>query len=263
MTRIYQAALQIRPNDAGTVCVYLLTPDAQPLDVLHVARAAKPPVLIAALRGVLGRVKVTPGEPVVKPARQSAPPRAPADSLVLHLTARYLQREGDQCVPAPSAALAAVLGTGRAGNWSDLPSEDWVVLGRAEWTRLLPPGPAEVGTSWNPDPKAVARLLEHFYPPTENTDVTTNRIEQQSLRATVVARTDRQVRARLEGALKMRHRFYHKEDANYVQARLVGLLELDLAGSRVRSLRLVTDGALYGSQANRMNPFGVAVRSVP
>jgi hypothetical protein len=50
---------------------------------------------------------------------------------------------------------------------------------------------------------------------------------------------------------------------NFVNATLVGYLDIDLAKSRVRSFRLVTDGARYGSDGSSGHLFGVAVRSLP
>jgi len=131
---------------------------------------------------------------------------------------------------------------------------------------LLPPrtaGRIAPGLSWRVDGAVAGRLWDHFYPPTENNDVSRNRIEEQSLQATIVsvdARTGRAT-ARFDGRLRMKHPFY-KEDEKRVQAVAVGYLVFDPATRRIRSLQLVTDQAEYGD-ASRQMPFGVAVRSVP
>ncbi len=65
------------------------------------------------------------------------------------------------------------------------------------------------------------------------------------------------VRARLDGSLKMKHPFYHKDDGNYVETSLVGIMEFEVTGQRIRTLNLVTQGATYG----RLR-FGVAVQAV-
>jgi hypothetical protein len=78
------------------------------------------------------------------------------------------------------------------------------------------------------------------------------------LKATVVSNDGRVIRARLDGGLKMRHSFYHKEDDNLVEATLVGFIEFELANRTIRSLQLVTDKATYGG-----GQFGVALRSMP
>jgi hypothetical protein len=61
----------------------------------------------------------------------------------------------------------------------------------------------------------------------------------------------------------MKHPFYHKDDGYFVSATLVGHLDLDIGESRLRSLRLVTDSARYGSDENSGQSFGVAPRPVP
>jgi hypothetical protein len=152
----------------------------------------------------------------------------------------------------------ASLGQTRSGGWGAYPVEDWIVLGQSEWTKLLPNGAVTVGTSWEPDKDAAARILTHFYPSTENNDVSKNRIDHQTLTATVLSVKDGIVQARLDGALRMKHPFYHKDDNNFVDATIVGLLEFEPAQRRIRSLRLATTKATYGRTA-----FGVVVSTLP
>jgi hypothetical protein len=227
------------------------------VDSLIVSDAAQPERLLGLLHRAIDTLKVTPGEPPVRPAHQSRAPRAEPGSLVLHLTARYLERQGDDYV-----RMHPVLGTARSGQWAHLPSEDWIVLSRLEWRKLLPADAARPGTAWEPDREVMARLLTHFYPPTENTDVRKNRIDEQALKATVLAVGDGVARARVEGRLRMKHSFYHRDTDEFVEAPLVGILEFAADGSAVRSFRLVTDRATYGGDKVRQN-FGVAVRSEP
>jgi hypothetical protein len=220
----------------GTVHVYVLSPAGHPIDSLHVATAAKTDRLIDLLERTVEKLRVREGKAVVPPATQSAPPKCASDSLVLHLTSRSLD--------------------GR-GAWSDFPVEDWIVLGRDEWAKLLTSSQVQVGDSWEVDKKISARLLTHFYPPTENNDVSKNRFERQSLKATVVSVQKGVARARIEGELKMQHSFYHKEDGKMVEATVVGFIEFEPAPRSIRSLQLVTDQAAYGG-----GTFGVAVRSL-
>ena len=256
-TRIYHDALKAK-LPAGTVCVYLLGPDARLLDSLIVSDAARPDRLIDLLQRTVDAVKPTPGQPLVKPVPQSAPPACDPGSLTLHLTARYLERQGDALV-----RLHPVLGEERSGQWSHLPSEDWVVFGREEWRKLLPTGDVRPGTSWELDRDVTARLLTHFYPPTENTDVSKNRLEEEALKATVLSVQDGVAVARVEGRLRMKHSFYHKATDEFVEASVVGVLGFEPGASKVRSLRLVTDRATYGGEGATRHPFGVAVHSVP
>ena len=220
----------------GTVHVYVLSPAGHPIDSLHVATAAKTDRLIDLLERTVEKLSVREGKAVVPPATQSAPPKCASDSLVLHLTSRSLE--------------------GR-GAWSDFPVEDWIVLGQDEWAKLLPRSQVQVGDSWEVDKNISARLLTHFYPPTENNDVSKNRFERQSLKATVVSVQKGVARARIEGELKMQHSFYHKEDGKMVEATVIGFIEFEPAQRSIRSLQLVTEQAAYGG-----GTFGVAVRSL-
>jgi hypothetical protein len=254
--RIYHEAVRARLS-TGTVHVYVLDPAGHPIDSLHVAEATKPDRMLAMLERAIARLKVKPGEPLIKPCCQSKARAAGPDYLVVHLTARYLARQGDDYV-----RQQPVLGTERSGQWASLPSEDWLVLPRAEWAKLLPAGEVRVGRSWDWDRAVAARLLTHFYPPTENTNNATNRIDDQAMKATVVSIRDGLARARVEGRLRMKHPFYHRDTDEFAEADVVGFLEFEPRPLKVRSLRLVTDRATYGSATSR-HPFGVAVRLVP
>jgi hypothetical protein len=221
--------------------------------------------MIAMLERQVEALRAPKGKPVAKPAPQSVAPRADAGALVLHLAARYLvardQPEARKDIDDDLVPLRPALGAERSGQWNALPSEDWVVLKEAQWRRLLPEGPVRVGASWDLDREAAARLLTRFYPTTENNDLASNRIEEQALRGTVTSVKGGVVRARLEGALKMKHAFYPgREDTNRVEATLVGYVEFEQAGPRIRALSLVTDKATYGGSRQH---FGAALRLVP
>jgi hypothetical protein len=252
---IYRAALEAG-LPAGTVCVYLLSPELQPLDTapLNKPEACNPERMTEKLLSVVRKLSVPKGNPVVRPKAQSVPKTNGEDAVLFHLTARYLEPAGKEFVPLNTTLT---LGTPKAGNWGDLPSEAWVELDRAEWHRLLPVGEVRAGVSWELDKDASAKLLRHFFPPTENTDVENNRLDEQSLRAQIVSVENGVARALLEGRLKMKHPFYHRDDKNFVDATLMGYLEVDLKARRLRSFRLVTDHAKYGGQH-----FGVALQLI-
>jgi hypothetical protein len=236
----------------GSVHAYVLSPDGRTLDSLHVAEAFKPERLATMLERQARALGVRAGEPVLKPAPQSAAQPQPG-ALLLHLTARYLERRGEEYT----------LVTGAGGNWSALPGEDWLSLDREQWTKLFPPGKPAVGHSWEVDREVAAALLNRFYPPTENNDLRKNRIDRQSFRGTVTALKDGVALARLEGSFKMKHPFYHKDDNNFAEGRFVGYVEWDVRGAEIRSFRLVTEDAKYGPEGEAGQPFGVAVRSLP
>jgi len=220
----------------GTVHVYVLSPAGHPIDSLHVATAAKTERLIDLLERIVEKLHVREGKALVSPSAQSAAPKCAADSLVLHLTSRSLD--------------------GR-GAWSDFPVEDWIVLDRDEWEKLIPRSRVQPGDSWEVDKDVSGRLLTHFYPPTENNDVSKNRFERQSLKATLVGAENGSARARIDGGLRMQHSFYHKADDKMVEATVVGFIDFEPATRTIRSFQLVTDQAAYGG-----GTFGVAVRLV-
>lgn len=221
----------------GTVHAYVLGPDGRPIDSLHVAEAAKPARLIAMLERAIANLQVKEGKPVVPPTTVSGPPKSESGSLVLHLTARAL---------------------GGGDAWGNFPAENWVMFGPQEVQKLLPAGAVRFGTSWVLDPEQTAKLLTHFYPATENNDVTKNRLDEQGLRATVISLEGGKARARVAGRLRMQHSFYHKPDGKMVEAEVVGYVDFEPGKPGIRALRLVTDKAMYGR-----GKFGVAVRSLP
>jgi hypothetical protein len=251
--RIYREALKAKLS-AGTVHVYIVTPDGHPVDSLHVATASQVEKLIDLLERTVQKLKVPEGKPLVKPAPQSKSPKADAGALVLHLTARYLSREGNDLVPRKDTRL----GQTRHGSWGALPSENWIVLDRGEGAALLPPGAAKPGATWEINKDVAGRVLTYFYPQTENNNVAKNRIDRLALKATLLSVKDGVARVRLDGSLRMKHTFYHKDDDSFVDAGVVGLVEIDTAKKKVRSLQLATEQAAYRNQ-----PFGVVVRSLP
>jgi hypothetical protein len=255
--RIYHEANKAKMS-TGTVHVYITGPDGHPIDTMHVAEATKPDKLLAMMERVVDKLKVQAGETLVKPVPQSSTPACDKDALVLHLTTRYLARQGDDLV-----RIQPALGTERSSQWASLPSEEWVILSKDEWGQLLRSG-GEIapGASWELNKDVMAKLLTHFYPPTENTNTGKNRIDEQALKAKVESVKDGVVRARIEGKLKMKHPFYHKDTEEFTEANVVGFLDFQQVPPKIRSLRLVTDKASYGAAGN-LHPFGVAVRSVP
>jgi hypothetical protein len=238
---------------SGTVHVYLLDPDGRPVGSQHVAVASKVEQLMALLEQTIARLKVPAGKVIVPPTSQSFAPKAEAGALVLHLVARNVVRKNGEDVPTK-----AVLGTSRSGNWGSYPAEDWIVLSKAEASLLVPRGSLTPGTRWEPDREAAAKVLRHFYPSTENNDVSKNRIDRQELKATVVSVKEGVARARLDGRLRMKHPFYHRDDNNFVDATLLGFLDVEAATGRVVDWQLITTDATYGRTR-----FGVAVRAVP
>ena len=191
------------------------------------------------LEASIQKLQTVAGQPLVKPAPLSGlPPPAQADALVLHLTARSLPAKG---------------------AWGRLPAEDWIVIDRADWVKLLGPEKIAVGATWDLDPSSSAKFLVHFYPSSPNWDISQNRIDTQTLKATVVSLKEGVARIRVEGDLRMKHHFLSiKDDSRFVEAGVVGFIDFEPESRKIRSVRLVTDKATYAG-----GDFGVALRSVP
>jgi hypothetical protein len=233
--RIYREALEARLS-AGTVHAYVVDPAGHAIDSLHVADAARPDRLAAMLQRVMRARKLTRGPTLVRPRTLSAPPPHAPGSLILHLTAR-----------------------GHGNSWNGFPSEDWIVFAPEQLEGLLPVGEPRADRAWDVREDVATAILTHFYPQTENNDLSTHRFEHRRLRGTIESVEDGIARARIVGRVRMTHDFYPgREDGNVVDAPVVGYLDFEPATRRVRRLRLVTDGASY-----RTGPLDVAVRSVP
>jgi hypothetical protein len=216
----------------GTVHVYILSPDGEPIDSLHVANAAKTATLVEKLQAAVDHLKTPPGSTVGRIRSQAVRPDVADGSLVLHLTARS-QKPG--------------------GAWAEFPAENWLQLSSGDQQKLLPKDNV-IGDTWEPDQKVAKKLLLHFYPATENNDVRKNEIEEQSLTARVISKQNGVSLARLDGHLRMRHDFYHKQDGRVVDAILTGYMEFDPEKRSITMFRLVTDQASYGS-----GTFGIAL----
>jgi RNA polymerase sigma-70 factor (ECF subfamily) len=223
---------------SGMDGIYLLDPGSAAVLSSSDLGAATPEALL----GLLERNrKSPPGDALVAPAPQSVPPPAPAGTLTLHLTARYLDAHGrvEQVRP----------------DFHEVPAEDWIVLGADEWQALLP----AQGESREVPPAIARKLLTHVHP----ADISIaadpdgrNRFEEASLRAVRFSRSY----VRLEGRLRMGRTFTQMSKSSElpVAASLKGVLEIAPDRSGIRSLRMISENASYGDQK-----FGVAVRSVP
>jgi len=229
LDRIYHEGVA-RKLSMGSVGAYVLTPDGHTYDTIQDSTEGT----LATLRRAVDQFKPTPGKPVVAPAPQSVPPPAARDAVILHLISR-----GDD-----------------RGSWGQFPAENWIVLKREDWSKLLPTGEVTPGQTWELDRDVSAKVLTYFYPQTENNDARTDRIEKHSLTAKALTAKDGWVTARIDGFVKMQHVFYPgRKDAQPLEAEVVGVLTF--APGKPLSLQLATTKAVHGQR-----PFKVAVRTV-
>jgi hypothetical protein len=231
----------------GDVSPYLLTPDGKPHSRLSIGPATQKDNLLELLEKCVADLKPAKGDPVVKAVPQSRPPEAPAGALVLSVVARKLTPKH---------------------SWNEFPSEDWIVLGRDQWRKLLPADDAKPGTTYEIDREVAASVLTHFFPQTEVCTASEatlfapdgkykHRLEKHGLTATVLTQQDGTVRVRLDGHLKLYHKFYPgRDDDNAVTGTVVGYIDVDTAKRKIAALRLVTEQATYAKM-----PIGVAVKN--
>lgn len=222
------------------MCVYLVGPDGKGLASMIVSDAAQGDKLQKLLDATVARLGTAEGKPVVAPAGQAPAPKAEEGDAVLHLVSR---RDG-------------------RGSWGEFPSENWIVLKRADVTKLLPADDAT--KAWDIDAASATKILTHFYPQVETCDFareTTadsphrHRIEQVALRGKIVSREGGRARARLDGTVRLKHTFYPgRDDNNFATATVVGYLDFDVKTRSLTTFRLVTTTATYGKEG-----FTVAV----
>jgi len=230
----------------GMVHCYLLEAGTGSVfDSIGVVKASITNNLLEVLNKGIERYKVKEGKPLVKPTRQVFPATVPPNSLVLHLTARDLGRpkyEVPQIHPRDC----------NVGGWNNFASENSIVLEKAEWTKLLPPAGEK---TWTLPQDVVSKFLVYFYPQIEANVVSNHRVNEAPLKASIVSSDKDLLRIRLEGQLKMTR--VQDPNATFVEAPLVGYIDVDPSRRRIRSFRLMTESGNCNGRK-----FGVAVRSV-
>jgi hypothetical protein len=245
LQRIYHAALREK-RPAGSVCVYIQAPDGLGISSLIVSDACEPGRLLRLLNDAVARVKPTPGPPLAKPRPQSVAQSRNADGMLLHLVSRYDSR----------------------GSWAEFPAENWLQLAHADRAKWLPPSVPTQGQTWAVPRDAASLVLTYFFPQTEVCNFARlveeggpyhHRILDLELTARALSVNGDTVRARLDGRVRIKHRFYPgRDDQNEADARVVGYLEFDAEKATVKTLRLATSQGRYAGQNYR-----VAVHTVP
>jgi hypothetical protein len=240
--RIYHEA-NTKLKRSGTVHVYILAAsDGEVIESIDIGTATQPEKLLARLEAVVQKLKTPEGKPLVPPSPQSHPPKCAPDCLVLHLAARSYK-----------------------GTWNEFPVENWIVLSRAEAARLLPPGDVTAGQSWELDKAITARFLTKFLPNGyAYASYHKTQIVEQALKATVVSIEKGVARARIEGALKLKHKSLNfnvsppADTEDIAQMPLIGFIDFEPAKDRVLALSLLADRAT--ARAGQVE-YAVAVRS--
>ena len=224
----------------GGVHVYVVGPDASSIGGLDIQSAANSEKMAGFLTSVATQLHTEPGPPVVKPHAQSAPPATAADSMILHLVSRSLA----------------------TGSWHQFPSENWIVLNRAEWGQLLPGDALALKASWEVSRPVAVKLAEWIYPQSEEKNgVNRSRVDVASFRMTVLTMENGLARARIDGKVRLKHSFYPGGTAeDYADSELLGFVEFDVAQSKIQRLRLATTKATYVGREFRASLVSISER---
>jgi RNA polymerase sigma-70 factor (ECF subfamily) len=224
---------------AGTEYLYILDPEGKVIDGIHICTVTTPALLQKLNQHVRGEAGTTLSPPVPQAAAPSS------DKALLHVTTRYLDAKGQVEKGKP--------------DYHAFPAEEWIALTPADEAALVPRTGAAPGATWTVDLAYAGRLLSRFYPLTGNmAEPEKNPLREAGLSARVVAGRRDIAWIRLDGRVALDHTFFADKDSRPVDATLTGYIEYDRVAKRIRSLRLISDHALYGREN-----FAVAVRSVP
>jgi hypothetical protein len=211
----------------GNVHVYVLGPDASAIGGLDINSAIDSAKMIALLEQVAGKLGTKAGAPVVRPHATSRPPAFAPDALVVHLVSR---------------ALAD-------GSWHQYPSENWIVLSRAEWTQLLPEK-ATPNAAWEIPHAVAVKLAEWVYPQNEDASrANRSRVDVADFRMQVVTVRGDMARARIQGKVRLMHTFYPGgKSEDFADSELTGYLDFNTAERSIQRLRIVTTKGDYANK---------------
>jgi hypothetical protein len=148
-----------------------------------------------------------------------------ADSMTLHLVSRSLA----------------------GGSWHEFPSENWIVLSRAEWGQLLPAGAVAPNVSWEVPRPVALKLAQWVYPQNEEkTQVNRSQVDVAAFRMTVTTLEGGLARARIDGRVRLKHAFYPgTQNDDYADSELLGFVDFDVAQRNIQRLRMATTKATY------------------
>jgi len=234
--RIYQDFIG-KKLGAGDVHCYVVDADGKSIASLQVASATEPGKMEAFLKQMIAQLHPTPGPPVFAPHPQVPVPKVEPGAPAIHLVARRPEH----------------------GSWAEFPSENWIVLSRDEWDRILPPQGAALKSTWQiPAPIAV-KLAEWLYPQAEDaTRKNRSRVDMADFRLTLVTLEGPLARARIEGRTNVFHSFpTFKISQDYATAELIGYADFDLAAHQVQRFRMVVKKGDYFGM-----PFECSLHSV-
>lgn len=212
---------------AGSVQVFIVTPDLDVTGELHVAQAAQIKKLMPFLREQLAQLNTKSGKKLLESRPQSVPPKAESNELVVRVSSGY-----------KSGAKIVV--------------EDWVVLEEHEWQVFVPKSESK----WKIDDQVAGKLLVHLYPYALNWDSSLEQISTADLTAEILEQSPQKTIVSLRGRLDMSHLAYVRTGLARVESELTGFVVLE--PNKKPTITLITGGAVFGGR-----PFEGLLKSMP
>jgi hypothetical protein len=210
----------------GTVTAYVIDPQGAVITSMDVGDALHSEKFERMLTKVVEDLHLEPR--AVDAVRASASTQIAAPrlkyrtGLLLHIWTCYLPSSGDN----------------RGA------SEDWLELGSADWSALVPPADVHAGDSWEVPRRVTDKLYRYFYPAVCIYTPKDSRIARADLTATVSAVRPGAVEVSLHGFADLDHNG-DKEDAGRVVARLAGALRYDPSQRLITSFQLASEKAVF------------------
>lgn len=239
--------LGLNDSSFGVDPTYALIFDARqrPLDLITIDEIRQAQPTYAALKRAVARLHPPRGKPLRHASLSDASAPEPR-GLAIHVTARYLGHTG--------LMMDDVLHA--------FPTEAWITFNERETDSLLPPRGAREGATWKLPSEVARKLFHEFYPPSEVSSPELTQVEAQSLTGRLEVMGETHALVRLEGAFRLRHPWWNAEDEKYVEASVVGFVEMDPRTRGIQWFRLVTYDASYCGAHGWRVPIGVVAAAV-
>ena len=204
---------------AGSVQVYLLSPDGEVVDVLPVAKASQRGELLTFLRKAAEDHKLQAGPRLITTRSNATNPTTTDSQLAVHLAAQYKPRQ-------------------------KIMVEDWILLEPHEWQVFFPPSKGD--RNWTIDDRVTRKLLVRLYPYALNWNHDLDQVKIAQLDASVISQTDQETIVGLRGKLEMTHMLQVRTGKQQVNAELTGFAVL--RKNKKPELTIITEQARFGNR---------------
>jgi hypothetical protein len=138
-------------------------------------------------------------------------------------------------------------------------TDDWFELSASDWIKFLPLKDAGTGVSWQVPTDVAEKLCRYFYPAVCTYDARESKVKKAALTATVSAVSPQETRITLRGDVELDHSRDGTIDGR-VTASMVGMVRYDPAVKTITSFQMVSDRARYvWHWQGRANPSRIAI----